>query len=202
MRIAVLGTGHMGRTLGEAFVRAGHDVFYGSRDPDQAVELPAPVTSHREAIVDSELVLSAIAAPHTLQTLTPLRDELAGRVLIDIGNAVDDTLDLKYPDSSLGERLQQTLPETRIVKTLSTLAGTVGVDPSQLTSPTNVFLSGDDPSAKDVVAGLLADLGWDEDRQIDLGTIETARAVEHYFLFFIAVAGALETPEFNISVTR
>lgn len=202
MQVAVLGTGHMGRTLGGAFVRAGHYVVYGSRDPVHATDLPGPVFSHPEAITRSEVVVSAIAAPHSLQTLTLLRDELSDRVLIDIGNPVDEEMGLIYPDSSLGEHLQSALPETDVVKTLNTLAGTISVDPSQLSEPTDVFLSGDDQAAKEVVSTLLADLGWETDRQIDLGGIATARNVEHYFLFFIALAGALRTPNFNITVTR
>ena len=202
MQIAVLGTGHMGRTLGGALIRAGHEVVYGSRDPARATELPAVAYTHAEAIHRSEVTVCAIAATHSLQTLTPLQEALAGRVLIDIGNAVGEDMGLAYPQASLGELLQQALPETNVVKTLNTLAGTVGVDPTQLSGPTNVFLSGDDRAAKKVVSELLTDLGWETGRQIDLGGIATARAVEHYFLFFIAVAGALETPQFNVTITR
>lgn len=202
MRIAVLGTGHMGRTLGGGLIRAGHDLAYGSRDPNQAADLPAPVHNHAEAINRSDVVISAIAAAHSLETLTPLRQALAGRTLIDIGNAVDERMNLMYPDSSLGEQLQQALPDTRVVKTLNTLAGTIGVEPSSLSAPTNIFLSGDDEAAKSTVADLLTDLGWQPDRQVDLGGIATARAVEHYFPFFIALAGALHTPDFNIAITH
>jgi predicted dinucleotide-binding enzyme len=202
MRIAILGTGHMGHTLGAGLIRAGHDVAFGSRDPDRATDLPGPAHHHAEAITGSEVVVSALAAAHSLETLTPLRAPLADRVLIDIGNAVDERMDLIYPDSSLGEQLQHALPETRVVKTLNTVGGPIGVDPSLLSGPTNVFLSGDDQAAKATVSRLLTDLGWESDRQIDLGGIATARAVEHYFLLFAALIGALRTPAFNIAVTR
>jgi 8-hydroxy-5-deazaflavin:NADPH oxidoreductase len=202
MRIAVLGTGHMGRTLGAGLIGAGHDVVFGSRDPSRATDLPAPAYDHVQAIAGSDVVVSAIAAAHSLETLTALRESLAGRVLIDIGNAVDEHLDLIYPDSSLGEHLQHALPDTRVVKTLNTVGGPIGVNPTLLSAPTNVFLSGDDDAAKRVVGGILTDLGWAVDRQVDLGGITTARAVEHYFLFFAALIGALRTPTFNIAITR
>lgn len=202
MQIAILGTGHMGRTLAEGLMDAGHDVVFGSRDAGQAADLPAPVLGHAEAITRGDVVISALAAAHSLRTLTPLRQSLAGRVLIDIGNAVDERMDLIYPDSSLGERLQQALPETHVVKTLNTVGGTIGVNPSLLSAPTNVFLSGDDQTAKTTVSRLLTDLGWQPDRQIDLGGIASARAVEHYFLLFAALAGALGTPSFNIAITH
>lgn len=202
MRIAILGTGHMANTLGTGLLRSGHDIVFGSRTPDTATGLPGPVLDHAAAIEHGELVVSALAAAHSLATLAPLRTALAGRVLIDIGNAVDEHLDLLYPDSSLGERLQQALPETSVVKTLNTVPGPVGTNPSLLAGPTTVFLSGDNQAAKELISKLLADLGWAPDRQIDLGGITTSRAVEHYFLLFAALMAALRTPTFNIAVTR
>ncbi len=101
-----------------------------------------------------------------------LRESLADRVLIDIGNAVDQHPDLIYPDSSLGEQLQRTLPHTRVVKTLNTVGGPIGVKPTLLSAPTNVFLSGDDAVAKGVVGSLLTDLGWGQwtDRSTSAGS--------------------------------
>lgn len=202
MRIAVLGTGHMGRTLGTGLIGADHDVVFGSRDPSRAAGLPAPAAGHAAAIAGSDVVVSALAAAHSLATLTPLRESLADRVLIDIGNAVDEHMNLIYPDSSLGEQLQQALPDTRVVKTLNTVGGPIGVNPTLLSAPTNVFLSGDDDAAKGIAGRLLTDLGWAADRQVDLGGIATARAVEHYFLLFAALIAALRTPTFNIAITR
>lgn len=202
MNIAVLGTGHMAQILGAGLMRAGHDVVFGSREPDRAGALPAPALSHTEAIARADVVLSALAAAHSLETLTPLRDALGTRVLIDIGNAVDERMELLYTDSSLGERLQQALPDVRVVKTLNTVGGPIGADPSLLPAPTNVFLSGDDATAKTTVATLLADLGWTPEQQIDLGGIATARAVEHWFLLFAALMGALRDPGFNLAIVR
>ncbi len=201
MRIAILGTGPMARTLGTGLLRSGHDIVFGSREPGKATGLPGPALDHTAAIEHGEIVVSALAAAHSLATVAPLRTALAGRVLIDIGNAVDEHLDLLFPDSSLGERLQHALPETAVVKTLNTVPGPVGINPSLLAGPTTVFLSGDDPAAKERVSRLLSRLGWAPDRQIDLGGIATSRAVEHYFLLFAALMGALRDPTFNIAVT-
>ncbi|KAA9155855.1 oxidoreductase [Microbacterium lushaniae] len=202
MNITILGTGHMGRTLGAGLLRAGHSVIFGSRAPESATDLPAPVFGHADAIARGEIVLSAIVAPRALETLTTLVDEIGDRVLIDIGNAVDQHLELLYPEGSLGERLQQALPRARVVKTLNTLAGTLAVDASSLPVPTTVFLSGDDAEAKAAVAGILRSLGWADEQQIDLGGISTARAVEHYFLLFAAMMMGLRSERFNVAVVR
>lgn len=202
MIIAMLGTGHMGRTLGAGLVRAGHEVVFGSRAPQAAADLPGEVLGHADAIARGDVVLNALAAAHTLDVLPALAGPLAGKVLIDIGNAVDERMDLIYPDSSLGERLQRALPDTRVVKTLNTVGGPIGAQPELLPSATNVFLSGDDAEAKTLVSGLLADLGWAPEDQIDLGDITTARAAEHYFLLFAALMRSLRTPAFNIAIVR
>jgi hypothetical protein len=65
-------------------------------------------------------------------------------------------------------------------------------------SPSSVFVSSDDASAKATVGGLLADLGWPAGSIIDLGGIRSARGPEHYFLMFAALVQSLPTPEFNI----
>ncbi|WP_243075179.1 NADPH-dependent F420 reductase [Microbacterium sp. SS28] len=202
MDITILGTGHMARTLAGGLLGTGHSVVFGSRTPERHTDLPAPVATHAVAIAHGSVVISALAAAHSLEILTPLADAIGDRVLIDIGNAVDERFDLIYPDSSLGERLQQALPDARIVKTLNTVGGPIGVDPTLLSAPTTVFLSGDDADAKATVSGILRDLGWADAQQIDLGGITTARAVEHYFLLFAALMGALRSPQFNLAITR
>jgi hypothetical protein len=61
---------------------------------------------------------------------------------------------------------------------------------------------GDDSDAKSLVSGLLVDLGWSVEQQIDLGGIETARGPEHYFLLFAALMQTLRSSQWNIAVQR
>lgn len=202
MRIAILGTGHAGTTLATGLVAVGHDVVFGSRTPESKTGLPAPVLSTAEAIGGADLVLSALQASVAVEALTGLKQELAGHVLLDIGNAVSPQLELLYPNASLGAALQAALPETRVVKSLNTLAVTTTIAPGTLDAPTNVFLSGDDEAAKAVVSAVLADLGWPAERQLDLGGIDTARGVEHYFLLFVSLMQRLQGGAFNVAVVR
>ena len=202
MHIAILGTGHMATTLAGGFRAAGHTVAFGSRSPESHPELAPEVTDVASAVAGADLVVSALQASVSEQVLTSHADLLAGHVLLDIGNAVTERFELMYPNGSLGAVLQDALPRTRVVKSLSTLGGTVTVAPDSLSGPTSVFLSGNDADAKALVSGLIVDLGWPVEQQIDLGGISTARAVEHYFLLFAALMGALRSPAFNIAVTR
>jgi predicted dinucleotide-binding enzyme len=202
MHVAVLGTGHMATTLATGILAAGHTVTFGSRDPSSHAGLGAPVVSTADAIRDADLVVNALQAAFSLEALSPLADDLAGKVLLDIGNAVTPQFELLYPDESLGEKLQAALPEARVVKSLNTLAGTLTVAPTSIAEPTTVFLSGDDADAKALVSSLLVDLGWDAAAQVDLGGIASARGVEHYFVLFVGMMQVFRGQAFNIRVVR
>ena len=202
MHIAILGTGHMATTLADGFIAAGHTVTFGSRNPEAHPDLAAPVASHIDAIREAGLVVNALQAAFSLETLVPLVDELAGKVLLDIGNAVSPSFELLYPSESLGELLQKALPDTKVVKSLNTLAGTLTVAPHSIPEPTSVFLSGDDADAKALVSSLLVDLGWSLDTQVDLGGIVSARGAEHYFLLFVAMMQQFRGAPFNIRVVK
>lgn len=202
MHIAILGTGHMATTLAEGFRSAGHSVAFGSRSPESHPQLAPAVRDVASAVEGSDLVVSALQASVAADVLSLHDDLLAGRVLLDIGNAVTERFELMYPNGSLGAVLQEALPRTSVVKSLNTLAGTLTIAPDSVGGPTSVFLSGDDANAKALVSRLLVDLGWPAGQQIDLGGIETARGPEHYFLLFAGLMQSLRSPNFNIAVVR
>ena len=124
-----------------------------------------------------------------------------GKTLLDATNAVTQAGDLVYPNSSLAEHLQAALPAVHVVKSLNTAAIEVQADPS-LVGPATVFVSGDNEAAKTEVKGLLHDLGWKDPGIIDLGGIKTARGPENYIVLFFETIGVLNTPFFNIHITR
>lgn len=200
MNISILGTGRVASTLAAALTRAGHSVILGSRDP-LGKSSDFPVVSSREAVERADLVINATQGAGSLELLTGIGgDVFAGKVVIDVANAITESFDLVYPNSSLGEKLQEALPRTRIVKTMNTAAMTVITSPSSLHEASSVFLSGDDETAKGQAAALLLDLGWSAESIVDLGGIQTARGVEHYFLLFAALMQLKKSPQFNIRV--
>lgn len=75
-------------------------------------------------------------------------------------------------------------------------------EPSSLAQPPTAFLSGADPEAKEVVRGLLVDLGWRQEWITDLGGIETARATEGAILFVPHVIRSSGFAPFAISIAR
>ncbi|MFF4441088.1 MULTISPECIES: NADPH-dependent F420 reductase [unclassified Streptomyces] len=195
--IAVLGNGRVGGNLAAALIRAGHEVTVADREPGAAAD----------AARTARIVINATPGAGSLERLAALRDELHGRILVDVSNATTDgpdglPADLIHPGSSLAEKLQEALPETHVVKTLNTMLFPVMTAPATLTQPPTVFLSGEFPPAKEAVRELLTDLGWRKEWITDLGGIRTARATEAAILFVPHVIRTSGFTPFAISIAR
>jgi 8-hydroxy-5-deazaflavin:NADPH oxidoreductase len=86
MRIAVIGAGNVGGTLGTRWSAAGQDVVYGTRGGSGEGPGGVPATGVAEAIAGADVVLLAIPGQAVAGTLGPLGDSLAGKVVIDATN--------------------------------------------------------------------------------------------------------------------
>lgn len=201
-RIGFIGTGNVATAVASRAAALGHDVVLGSRDPARKKDFEQPVVSLAEAIDHGDIVVNATPGTDSIALLAPHAPKLAGKVLLDIAVGLTESWDLAHPNSSIGEEIQQALPDTKVVKTLCTMDATVMVAPDSLTGPSTVFLSGDDAEAKAQVSALLRDLGWSDETQLDIGGITTSRGQEHLALLFIGVAQALDSHTFNFSVVR
>ncbi|MEU9921554.1 NAD(P)-binding domain-containing protein [Streptomyces griseoluteus] len=195
--IAVLGNGRVGGNLATALTRARHEVTVADRTPGAAAD----------AARTARIVINATPGAGSLDRLAALREELRGKILVDVSNATTDgpdrlPADLIYPGSSLAEQLQDALPETLVVKTLNTMLFPVMTAPATLTQTPTAFLSGDDPQAKQTVGELLTDLGWHKEWISDLGGIQTARATEAAILFVPHVIRSSGFTPFAISIAR
>ena len=201
MKIAILGSGKVAHALGAGWKKSGHDVIFGARDAS-ATDPDFEITGLQDALATGDVIVNAITGAMALEAITALdTSAMAGKTLLDVTNAVSETGDLVYPNSSLAEHLQAALRAVHVVKSLNTAAIEVQADPS-LVGPATVFVSGDNEAAKTQVKGLLHDLGWEDEGIIDLGGIRTARGPENYVLLFFETIGVLKSPFFNIHITR
>jgi predicted dinucleotide-binding enzyme len=200
MRIAVLGSGRLGGTLASAWAQAGHQVVIGSRSGNRELDGVAVLTIP-DAARDADVVVNATPGAHAVELLTAQPDGwLDGRVLLDVSNIDEDSGDAVPSGPSIAERLQDAFPRAAVVKSLNTFSRTVMVDPDLLPQRTTIFVSGESPQAKALVATLLRDLGWGPNDILDLGGIRTARAVEHMIRMYYALRDSLGTRDFNIRV--
>jgi predicted dinucleotide-binding enzyme len=226
MKIAVFGTGTVGRALAAAFTRLGHEVVLGTRDPGETAARATPdamggppfsewlaghdgirLATFPEAAGDSEVVVNATNGAASLGALAAAGEaRLAGKILVDVSNPLDFSQGMPpvlnpVNTESLGERIQRSFPAARVVKTLNTMNAGLMVNPRGLADGEHsVFVSGDDTEAKNVVTGLLAELGHRD--IIDLGDITSARGAEMVLPLWLRLFGALGTPDFNFKVVR
>lgn len=103
---------------------------------------------------------------------------------------------------SLGEQIQKLFPNTKVVKTLNTMNANLMVNPKIIPGEHNLFLSGNDKSAKGEVEKLLISFGWDKSNIIDLGDISTARGTEMLLPIWLRLWSALGTSEFNFRIVK
>jgi len=214
MRFGVLGTGMVGRTIAGKLVAVGHEAKMGSREAgnEKAVAWVAEAGegasegSFADAAGFGEVVVNATAGAHSLEALEAAgADNLRGKVLIDIGNALagtqPPTLTVSNTDS-LGEQIQRAFPDALVVKALNTMNAGVMVAPDSLGETTNAFICGDDAGAKAQVTELLESFGWLSGDIIDLGDISAARGMEMYLMFWLQLMFAGGTAQFNIRIVK
>lgn len=213
MRIAIIGTGHVGRTLAQGLQRAGHDVVVGTRDPDETsrreewVGLDVPLQPFGTVAGQAEMVVNATNGMASLSALGEVGTEhLAGKVLVDVSNPLDfsqgfpPTLSVKDTDS-LAEQIQRAFPDAKVVKALNTVTASVMVDPGSVgDGDTTVFAAGDDAEARHVVVGLLRELGWRD--VVELDGLQNARGLEMWLPLWVRLMGAFGTAEFNLKLVR
>ncbi|MFD0369858.1 NADPH-dependent F420 reductase [Streptomyces sp. NPDC127114] len=214
MKIAVLGTGEVGRRLGSKLVSLGHEVILGSRSADHAgatawaAEHQAAHGTFADAASGAELVVNATGGLVSLAALQAAGAEnLEGKVLVDVSNALDFSQGMPpkvvTPEGgSMAEQIQRTFPGARVVKTLNTMTNTVMVDPGRVPGEHVVFVCGDDDEAKAVVTGLLRSFGWPDERILDLGDLTGARATELLLPLWLRLMGTFGTAEFNFAVPK
>jgi predicted dinucleotide-binding enzyme len=219
MNIGILGTGTVGETLATALVKKGHNVMMGSRaaGSDKATAWAkkagkrAQEGSFDAAAHFGELFFICLNGEHALRALETIDPQhVAGKIVIDATNPLDFTHGLpprvleEYSAVSLGERIQQALPNAYVVKTLNTVTAALMVDARKVgRGGTSLFLCGNDKDAKNKVAHFLADnFYWKGDHLIDLGGIAAARVTEAYVPLWVQLWQTLGTPMFNLRVVR
>lgn len=214
MKIAVLGTGMVGETIGTKLVELGHQVMMGSRthDNEKALKWKAKLGEKASngtffnAASFGEIIFNCTSGKVSLEALQLAgRENLSGKILVDIANPLDfsngmpPTLSICNTDS-LGEVLQRQFPDVKVVKTLNTLNCQLMVNPGLLKEETSLFVSGNDAGAKKTVTKLLNDFGWKD--IIDLGDISTARGTEQLLPIWIRLMSSLGTPMFNFRISK
>jgi predicted dinucleotide-binding enzyme len=227
MRIGIIGTGVVGKTLAAKLADIGHDVMIGTRNVRQTLARPdkdvggnppfaewqkqharVKLGTFAEAAHHGEVVINATSGIGALDALKLAGTaNLKGKILMDISNPLD--FSKGFPPSltvcntdSLGEQIQRTFPDAKVVKTLNTTNALLMVNPRQLADGNHsIFVSGNDAGAKAEVTTYLKEwFGWKD--VIDMGDIASARGTEMILPIWVRLYGILKTPAFNFKIVR
>lgn len=215
MKIAVLGTGNVGHTIGSKLIVLGHKVMMGSRTTTNAKaqgfasEHPneASAGTFKDAAAFGEVIFNCTSGAGSLEALKLAGAEnLKGKVLIDVSNPLDfsqgNPPNLSIVNThSLGEEIQKQFPETRVVKSLNTMWCGLMVNPGLIGGGDHhVFVCGNDPVAKKTTIHILKEFGWKEKNILDLGDISAARGTEMYLPLWLRIWGATKNGSFNLKL--
>jgi predicted dinucleotide-binding enzyme len=188
MKVGVLGSGDVAKTLAAGFIKHGYDVKLGTRDPAKLAQWAA---AHRSAAIGSftdaarfgELIVLAVKGTAAVAALEQAGSwNLAGKTVIDASNPIADAPPVNGvlsfftgPNDSLMERLQKAFPDAHLVKAFNSVGNACMVNPEFHGGRPTMFICGNDDGAKAAVKAVLSQFGWET---ADMGKAEAARAIE------------------------
>ncbi|MQA91267.1 MAG: NADP oxidoreductase, partial [Gemmatimonas sp.] len=167
--IGIIGSGAMGGGLGLAWARAGHEIFFSSRNPDELGDLVeqagsgARAGSPEEAAEFGDVVLIAVPYGALPQIGTDFSPLMEGKVVIDCGNPRADR-DGPMADDAIergtGVASAEYLPGVRLVRAFNAIAAPmIGAEPEE--DRIGIPIAADDAEAAEIAAGLVDDAGFD-----------------------------------------
>ena len=171
MRIGVIGSGHIGGTIGGLWVKDGHPVLFSSRHPEELKDLVtglgalAQAGTVDQAIAFGDALLIAVPYGALPQIGQDYGSALKGKIVLDACNAVaarDGTIAEEVQSSGIGVTSQKYLPGTRLVRAFNALSYKTFASEANRPDPKLAIpIAGDDPEAVQVAAGLIRDAGFD-----------------------------------------
>jgi 8-hydroxy-5-deazaflavin:NADPH oxidoreductase len=197
MKIAIIGAGNVGGTLGTAWAqKAGHDILFGVRNPaaEKTQTLigklggKARAVSPAEAAASGDVIVLTTPWPQAEAAIHSLGD-VSGKIILDATNPLamgPDGLGLEIGHStSAGEKVQGWAKGASVFKTLNTTGFGNMANPVYGSVKSVMFVAGDDDANKPKVIDLVASLGFDV---IDAGPLRNARLLEAHAMLWIELA--------------
>jgi predicted dinucleotide-binding enzyme len=188
MKVGIIGSGDVAKTLGSGFLKHGHQVTLGTRHPGKLEEWKKTNSTGRTgtfaaAASFGDVVVLAVKGRAAAQALEAAgAQNLRSKTVIDVTNPTEDAPPnhgvLQFftgPNESLMEALQEKFPQAHFVKAFNSVGSDRMVDPRFKEGRPTMFFCGGDKEAKAQVARILDDFGWEA---ADMGGPEAARAIE------------------------
>lgn len=204
MNITIIGAGNMGRGIGTRLAAGGHSVTFIDRKPEQAKKVANEVKAFAKngvqistaSLEDDKLgdvVVLAVPYGANIELTKKLGSKLEGKVVVDIANPLNDTYDgfATKPDSSSAEDVAKVAaPDAKVIKAFNTTFASTLLAGQVAGRPLDIFIAGDDETAKKKIEQLAKDGGM---RPIDTGPLSRARQIEAMQFLHITLQGSLGT---------
>jgi 8-hydroxy-5-deazaflavin:NADPH oxidoreductase len=188
-KIGILGSGIVGQTLANGFIKHGYKVMIGTGDPGKLAEWKAGagenalVESFADAAAYGEIIVLAVKGTVAADVISEAGAfQLSGKTLIDATNPIAELAPengvLRFftdLNESLMEKLQKEFPDIRFVKAFNSVGNAFMVNPHFPGGKPSMFIAGNNDSAKAEVTAILDLFGWETE---DMGKAEAARAIE------------------------
>jgi 8-hydroxy-5-deazaflavin:NADPH oxidoreductase len=228
MKIAILGTGSVGQTFAEKFISLGHQVMLGTRNVADTMSRKASngsllfaewqsknhtvqLGTFAQSAALGDIVVNALNGGATITALNSCKSsDFDNKIIIDISNPLDFSkgfppllIEGLNNSNSLGEEIQKTLPNAKVVKTLNTMWSGFMVNPTMLNDGNHInYICGNDTESKAKVIAILKDFGWKNECILDLGDITNARGTESTLLLWTRIFAATQSGAFNMSIVK
>ena len=186
LRIGVIGSGHIGGTIGGLWVKAGHPVLFSSRHPDELKDLVAglgPLAragTVAQAIAFGDVLFVAVPYGALPQLGEDYGGALKGRIVLDACNAFaarDGVIAAEVERNGVGITSAKYLSGTRLVRAFNTLSYRIFAHEANRPDPKLAIpIAGDDPEALQTAAGLVRDAGFEP---VLVGKLADARRFQH-----------------------
>ena len=222
MKIAILGTGTVAQTFASKLSTLGHSLMLGTRLVSDTLNRKSfadwhhqnqhvNIGSFEEAAAYGECIINALQGHATLSVLKEIsKISLDHKIMIDITNPLDfshgfppSLIEGLHNTHSLGEAIQQLLPNTFVVKTLNTMWCGLMVNPQLINEGNHInYICGNDINAKESVLKILNAFGWKNENILDLGDITNARGTESTLLLWTRIYATTKSGAFNMAIVK
>jgi predicted dinucleotide-binding enzyme len=224
MKIGILGSGMVAQIIAPKLLEAGDEVMISSRDITKAKSgfpsakdwviqqtdkgLKAYAGTFSEAAIFGDIVINCTSGAHSIEALTITgKNNLGDKILIDLANplyfskGMPPSLTIANTNS-LGEEIQKTFPDVKVVKTLNMINAEVMINPGRINGEHDLFICGNDEDAKKQVKNEILVNRFHWKNVIDLGDLTAARGMEAYLILWVRLMNKLGTASFNIHIQK
>ena len=193
MKIAIIGAGNVGGTLGRGWAQRGHEIIFGVRDAKDArikkvlvsTGMNSSATSIAEAAGTADIIV--LSVPWPAEGAVKSCGNLTGKILVDCTNPLKPDLTglALGHNTSAAEQIADLAKGARVVKAFNTTGAGNMANPRFGTQAATMFICGDDESAKATVGKLAEELGFEA---VDAGPLMAARYLEPLAMLWIHLA--------------